>query len=125
MISTEASVGATRPISSSTRSIFGSLPMMLREVELRVELRAARRLGARRRASRPASAPSRPTAPRSAFDHGLVMKSAAPRFIPSTASSIEPHAVIRITGTSGCSARIAASSASPSSPVVRREKFMS
>ena len=27
-----------------------------------------------------------------AFDHGLVTKSAAPRFIPSTASEIEPHA---------------------------------
>ena len=61
----------------------------------------------------------------SAFDHGLVMKSAAPRFIPSTARPIDPHAVIRITGTSGCSARIAVSSANPSSPLVRREKFMS
>ena len=32
---------------------------------------------------------------------GLVTKSAAPAFIPSTASAIEPQAVIRITGSSG------------------------
>ena len=45
--------------------------------------------------------------------------------MPSTASAIEPHAVIRITGSAGVAALMPRSSASPSSPDVRREKFMS
>ena len=53
------------------------------------------------------------------------MKSAAPSFIPSTASSIDPHAVSRITGTLASIARSCESSSSPSAPVVWREKFMS
>ena len=57
--------------------------------------------------------------------HGLVTKSDAPAFMPSTASAIEPHAVIRITGIDGVASLICRSSASPSSPDVRREKFMS
>ena len=36
-----------------------------------------------------------------ALVHGLVMKSTAPAFIPSTARAIEPQAVIRITGSRG------------------------
>lgn len=52
--------------------------------------------------------------------HGLVMKSNAPARIPCTARWIEPHAVIRITGTSGASTLTFASSSSPSSPVVER-----
>ncbi len=60
-----------------------------------------------------------------ALVHGLVTKSAAPAFIPSTARSIEPQAVISTTGSAGVSSLIRCSSARPSSPVVRREKFMS
>ena len=52
-------------------------------------------------------------------------KSAAPAFIPSTARLIEPQAVISTTGSAGVSALIRCSSARPSSPDVRREKFMS
>jgi len=59
------------------------------------------------------------------FDHGLVTKSAAPAFIPLTASEIDPQAVRRITGTSGLAALRRASRSSPSAPVVWREKFMS
>ena len=53
------------------------------------------------------------------------MKSLAPAFMPRTARSTDPQAVISTTGSRGCARRIAASSWSPSSPVVRREKFMS
>ena len=35
------------------------------------------------------------------LSHGLVMKSNAPNCIPLTANSMEPHAVIRITGAPG------------------------
>ena len=45
--------------------------------------------------------------------------------MPSTASAIDPHAVIRITGIDGVASLICRSSARPSSPDVRREKFMS
>jgi hypothetical protein len=55
----------------------------------------------------------------------LVTKSAAPAFIPSTASGIDPQAVIRITGIDGVAALMSRKSARPSSPDVRREKFMS
>ena len=43
VISTDASVGATRPTSCRMRSIRGSLPDQIAEIELRVELFAARR----------------------------------------------------------------------------------
>ena len=96
------------------------------EVVARVELlargtRASAARGACRRGQRRLAR----SAGSAALVHGLVMKSDAPAFIPSTASSIEPHAVISITGSAGCAARICASSASPSSPLVCREKFMS
>jgi hypothetical protein len=60
-----------------------------------------------------------------AFVHGFVTKSAAPALMPSTASGIEPQAVIRTTGTAGHRPFSSRSSASPSSPLVWREKFMS
>ncbi len=53
------------------------------------------------------------------------MKSEAPAFIPRTARSTEPQAVMSTTGTPGCASRTFASSARPSSPLVWREKFMS
>jgi hypothetical protein len=59
------------------------------------------------------------------FVHGLVTKSEAPERIPSTASAIDPQAVMRTTGRSGRRARIRRSRSIPSSPVVLREKFMS
>ncbi len=59
------------------------------------------------------------------FVHGLVTKSDAPAFMPSTASAIDPHAVIRMTGIDGVASLICRSSVRPSSPDVRREKFMS
>ncbi len=62
---------------------------------------------------------------RCVFDQGLVTKSEAPFLSPSTASGIEPQAVIRITGVSGRISRMRPSSSSPSRPLVSREKFMS
>ena len=56
---------------------------------------------------------------------GLVTKSKAPAFMPSTARLMLPHAVIRITGTSGRNNFTCLSKVRPSSPVVEREKFMS
>ena len=53
------------------------------------------------------------------------MKSKAPALIPSTANSMLPQAVISITGTFGAKIFICRSSVNPSSPVVKREKFMS
>jgi len=57
--------------------------------------------------------------------HGLVTKSAAPAFIPSTARAIEPQAVMSTMGSEGRKALISLSRRRPSSPEVRREKFMS
>ncbi len=45
--------------------------------------------------------------------------------MPSTASGIEPHAVMRTTGTPGQRPLSSRRSANPSSPLVWREKFMS
>ena len=55
----------------------------------------------------------------------LVMKSNAPACIPCTASWILPHAVIKITGTSGRNTFTCFNKVSPSSPVVERVKFIS
>ena len=57
--------------------------------------------------------------------HGLVTKSAAPALMPATASSMEPQAVMSTTGSPACRPLISCSSSIPSSPLVRREKFMS
>ncbi len=85
------------------------------EVVARVELLArGRRLagapGARRRERRARSAPSAGPA---ALVHGFVTKSAAPAFMPATASAIEPHAVIRMTGSAGRRARMRAQQVEP------------
>ncbi len=125
VISTEASVGATRPISSRILRNRGSAPIRARKSQRRS---SSSRLAGAPLPSAAAAASDRAvsTACSSwAFVHGLVTKSAAPAFIPSTASPIDPQAVIRMTGIRGRSRRIAASSSSPSSPVVAREKFMS
>ncbi len=123
VMSTEASVGATRPISSRILRNLGSAPISARRSKRRS---SSSRLTAPRPS--PACASDRAVSTDCricAFDHGLVTKSAAPAFIPSTASEIEPHAVIRITGSRGRSFLISASRARPSSPAVPREKFMS
>ena len=62
---------------------------------------------------------------RAALFQGLVMKSNAPACIPCTASWILPHAVIKITGTSGRNTFTCFNKVSPSSPVVERVKFIS
>jgi hypothetical protein len=78
VISTDASVGATRPIISSMRTIFGSVPMMFEK---------SKRSSSSARVASVVSEPSRASAPSDRLQHrrvrpGFVTKSAAPRFIP-------------------------------------------
>ena len=84
----------------------------------RLELRA-QRLGSPRRSARRSSVRATSTSS-SSRSMGLVRKSAAPRFIASTALATVPNAVIRITGTSGLIARRLSSSDRPSLPGMRR-----
>ena len=126
VIRTEASVGAMRPASSSTCIRRGSSPTM--PARSYRASSSAREGGASPAAGPGAAARSRAvcTAWRIwSLPHGLVMKSAAPAFMPSTASSIDPQAVISSTGSSGRRVLMSRSSRRPSSPEVAREKFMS
>ena len=95
-------VGGADPADDvETRRSRGSLPDERAEVVPRVEL-LARRAGSGRRAAPSARPRAVATDCRSwAFVQGFVTKSAAPAFIPWTASSIEPHAVMRTTGRLG------------------------
>ena len=114
VISTGAWVEAMRDTVCRTRSKSGDLPMILsRRNGLFGAASAAVLLSCTWIAVRIDSNSAR-------LFHGLVMKSNAPARIPCTARWIEPHAVIRITGTSGASTLTFASSSSPSSPVVER-----
>ena len=62
---------------------------------------------------------------KAALFQGFVIKSKAPACIPCTANWILPHAVIRITGTSGRNIFTCLSKVNPSSPVVESVKFIS
>ena len=121
VMSTEASVGATRPTTCSTLQQPGVLADEVAEVERGVELLARGRLPRRRRRGRKAERGA----------HGLQDLLVGPRlgdeveapaFMPRTASSIDPHAVISTTGRVGCAARMLREQLQPSSPVVRRRE---
>ena len=113
VMSTEAPVGATRVTASSTSLIWGLLPMILSK-PLPVMPSSSCRSEFRCRAVRMRSI-------RAILSQGLVMKSKAPRRMPSTARLMLPQAVMRMTGAAGANILILRSSSSPSSPVVDRE----
>ena len=116
-MSTGASDAATRAAVRSIESSAGSLPTM--STRLNPSVSGADVVV-------PASCNAVSTRLRNMrFCQGLVMKSNAPRRIPSTARGMLPQPVIRITGTSGRSTLRRCSSSSPSSPEVVSEKFMS
>ena len=109
-------VGAARPgrPGRSTCSSRGSSPITPLEVVARVQVLAASDGGSssRRGRWRRLSAVWTDLQQLLLFQ-GLVTKSAAPAFMPATARSIDPQAVIRITGTGGCAPRIRAQQVQP------------
>ena len=124
VISTEASVGATRLTTSSTLSSWGAVPMMLakspwRSSSSRVMVRSVDGVAA-------AKLSVVFTVCRSCLlVQGLETKSAAPALMPCTANSMDPQAVIKMTGTLAHRCLISRSNSMPSSPLVWRVKFMS
>ena len=121
-IRTGARVFATRPSVDSTFSNSGCCPTIPRRSSC---------ASSAWRSSRPAVAGTASSSvvltssTSCVLCQGLVKKSAAPTFTPFTARAIEPQAVISNTGRPGCCSLIRASRASPSSPLVCGEKFMS
>jgi hypothetical protein len=122
-INTEASVAATWPTCRSTASSWASSPM----ISLRANCWSrTRRPGGRAAASGACSCKMVPMVWSSAsFCQGLVTNSAAPAFMPATASAMLPQPVSSTTGTAGASFLSSVNNASPSAPVVEAEKFMS
>ena len=123
VISTEALVLAIRPMVLSTPSNAGDRPIILSNLNFPS---ISPRLDAGAMSSLRFNASAVSTDLRKAlFTQGFVIKSKAPACIPCTASCMLPHAVIRMTGTSGRKMRTWRSSVSPSSPDVLSEKFIS
>ena len=99
---TDASVAATRPTIWRIRRRRGSLPITSPK-SYRASSSSRVSAGS---SSDPGRDPARPSAVRTLWRscwlvHGLVTKSAAPAFMPRTASEIDPQAVRRMTGRSG------------------------
>ncbi len=112
---TVASVAATRSVSARTARIAADSPTIGGSVR---DCASAKSRDCRERARRSIA---RATRRRSrSGSTGLVMKSSAPCFMASTAVSMEPNAVMTITGSVGSSAIAASRTAMPSAPGSRR-----
>ena len=121
VISTDAPVRATRFTVASTSSNALLLPMMRLRSNPSSSVTGASAVLSLAVSSRAVSM----RCIRAALFQGFVMKSKAPACIPCTANGILPHAVMRMTGTSGQKSLTCLRSTSPSSPFVERLKFIS
>lgn len=124
VISTEALVSAMRATVVSTFSISSEAPMMA-EKSYRASSSTRVLGGSVAGLCFPRSSAVSTDFSSWRLSHGLVMKSKAPNCIPLTASSMEPHAVIKITGTSGQNTCTFCNNSNPSFPLVANEKFIS
>jgi hypothetical protein len=117
VMSTLASEGPTRAMSWSTGCMAADSAISLTLPSSRSRLISASSRWPRRRAW-PSSTWVRTMASSRALSQGFWMKSRAPRRMASTASSIEPQAVITTSGSVGSTSRMRLSRSSPSWPEV-------